>query len=132
MAILKCIKDCIAGLIGQPSLEDLQCYQKGNYYSKSLGKAQRENYLRSSFASLEAARVEEEDLEDEPSAALTEFFHGFLAIGTLGTEQLPTDLGGRDSSCNVSSGRNSHVSVGRIRPNHSKLHRKHIGKQKTL
>ncbi|XP_073027235.1 protein LAZY 1-like isoform X2 [Primulina eburnea] len=142
-------KDFSIGLIGQPSLEDLQCYQKGNYYSKSLGKAQRENYLRSSFTSLEAARVEEEDLEDEPSAALTELFHGFLAIGTLGTEQFPTDpatptfsisvdhiaeketevtenelklindelekvLGGRDSSCNVSSGRNSHVSVGRI------------------
>lgn len=149
MTILKRSKDCIAGLIGQPSLEDLQCYQKGNYYSKSLGKAQRESYLRSSFASLEAARVEEEDLEDEPSAALTELFHGFLAIGTLGTEQFPTDpatptfsisvdhiaeketevtenelklindelekvLGGRDSSCNVSSGRNSHVSAGRI------------------
>ncbi|KZV40725.1 hypothetical protein F511_22926 [Dorcoceras hygrometricum] len=79
--------------IGQPSLEDLQCYQRGNYYSKSLGKAQKENYyLRSSFGSLEAARVEEEDLDqDEPSAALTELFHGFLAIGTLGTERFPAD-----------------------------------------
>ncbi|XP_073127849.1 protein LAZY 1-like [Henckelia pumila] len=145
-------KDFSIGLIGQPSLEDLQCYQKGNYYSKSLGKGQRENYLRSSFASsLEASRVEEDqDLEDEPSAALTELFHGFLAIGTLGTQGYPVDpatptfsisvdhiaeketqvtenelklindelekvlQGGRDSSCNVSSGRNSHVSAGRI------------------
>lgn len=35
--------------------------------------------------------MEEEELEEEPAAALTELFHGFLAIGTLGTEPITTD-----------------------------------------
>ncbi|KAK4402621.1 protein LAZY 1 [Sesamum angolense] len=97
-------KDFSIGFTGQPSLDDLQCYPKGSYCGKSLGKAQKDNYRRNSFTCLEAARVEEEELEEEPAAALTELFHGFLAIGTLG----------RDESCNVSSGRNSHVSAGRM------------------
>ncbi|CAA2984327.1 Hypothetical predicted protein [Olea europaea subsp. europaea] len=58
----------------------------------SNSKSQRENCFRNSFASLEAARVEVEELEEESSAALTELFHGFLAIGTLGTEPITTDL----------------------------------------
>lgn len=48
-------------------------------------------YRRNSFASLEAAREEEEDLEEERATALTELFHGFLHIGTLGTEPVTTD-----------------------------------------
>ncbi|PIN06329.1 hypothetical protein CDL12_21120 [Handroanthus impetiginosus] len=144
-------KDFSIGFTGQPSLDDLQCYSKGSYGSKPFGKFQKDNYRRNSFTSLEAARVEEEDLEEEPEAALTELFHGFLAIGTLGNEPITTDpatptfsisvdhiaeketevtenelklindelekvLGaeGRDDSCNASSGRNSHVSAGRI------------------
>ncbi|KAL2484422.1 hypothetical protein Adt_29178 [Abeliophyllum distichum] len=133
---------------GKPSLDDLQCYPKTNYCSKPVSKSHREKHLRSSFAGLEAARLEEEDVEEESSAALTELFHGFLAIGTLGTEPIIADpstptfsisvdhiaeketevtenelnlinselekvLGaeGRDECCNISSGRNSHVSA---------------------
>ncbi|KAK6139138.1 hypothetical protein DH2020_027118 [Rehmannia glutinosa] len=142
---------CLTGFTGQSSLDDIQCYPKGNYGSKPFSKSQRDNYLRNSFTSLEAARVEQEDLEEEPAAAITELFHGFLAIGTLGREPISTDpatptfsisvdhiaeketevtenelklindelekvLGaeGRDESCNASSGRNSHVSAGRM------------------
>ncbi|KAG8365858.1 hypothetical protein BUALT_Bualt17G0015600 [Buddleja alternifolia] len=79
-------KDCSIGFTGQPSLEDLQCYPRGSYFSKPFSKSQKDNYLRNSFASLEAARVEEDDLDEEREAALTELFHGFLAIGTLGNE----------------------------------------------
>ncbi|KAL0385326.1 UNVERIFIED_CONTAM: protein LAZY 1, partial [Sesamum radiatum] len=84
-------KDFSIGFTGQPSLDDLQCYPKGSYCGKSLGKAQKDNYRRNSFTCLEAARVEEEELEEEPAAALTELFHGFLAIGTLGRESITTD-----------------------------------------
>lgn len=104
--------------------------------------------MRKSFAGMEAARVvEEEDYEDqESSAAISELFHGFLAIGTLGSDpngdpstptfgisleniteketevtenelklindELEKVLGAEDG-CNDSSGRNSHVSLGR-------------------
>ncbi|KAK4357655.1 hypothetical protein RND71_023265 [Anisodus tanguticus] len=79
-------------LTGQPSLDDLQGYPKSNFYNKSLSKAQRDNHLRKSFAGLEAAaRADHDDLEDESSAALSELFHGFLAIGTLGTDTLLDD-----------------------------------------
>ncbi|XP_044494406.1 protein LAZY 1-like isoform X2 [Mangifera indica] len=74
--------------LGQPSLDDQHCYPKPNYGAKPFRQGQREHQLRNSFAGLEAARAEEEeDYEDqETSAALSELFHGFLAIGTLGTE----------------------------------------------
>lgn len=139
----------LTGYTGQSYSDDLHCYQKGNYGCKPFCKNQRDNYRRNSFTTLEAAREEEEeDFEKEPSAALTELFHGFLAIGTLGREPFNVDpstptfsismdhiaeketqvtenelrlindelekvLGG-DDSCNASSGRNSHVSAGRI------------------
>lgn len=74
-------------------MDDLQSYQKGGYGSKPFTRAQRDIYRRNSFTSLEAARVEEEDLEEERVTALTELFHGFLAIGTLGTEPVTTDPG---------------------------------------
>ncbi|KAF3633919.1 putative Polyprotein [Capsicum annuum] len=81
-------------LTGQPSLDDIQCYPKSNFYNKSLSKAQRENHLRKSFAGLEAATrgADHDDFEEESSsAALSELFHGFLAIGTLGTDPLLDD-----------------------------------------
>ncbi|MCD9646538.1 hypothetical protein HAX54_036457 [Datura stramonium] len=78
-------------LTGQPSLDDLQCYPKSNFYNRSLSKAQRDNHLRKSFAGLEAAARADDDLEEESSAALSELFHGFLAIGTLGTDPLLDD-----------------------------------------
>ncbi|XAR64374.1 hypothetical protein NMG60_11024682 [Bertholletia excelsa] len=88
------LKDFAIGnshLSGQPSLDDQQHYLKSNYSVKPLGKAQRENHLRKSFASIEAARVEEHKFEEESSAAVSERFHGFLAIGTLGSDSGFTD-----------------------------------------
>lgn len=79
-------------LTGQPSLDDQQYYPKPSYGAKPFRQGQREHQLRNSFAGLEAARVEEEDYEDqETSAALSELFHGFLAIGTLGSESNVND-----------------------------------------
>ncbi|KAL3500994.1 hypothetical protein ACH5RR_035443 [Cinchona calisaya] len=76
--------------IGQPSLDDLQ-YPKPNYFTKPLIRGQRDNQLRKSFASLDTPRGDEDDLEEDTSAALSELFHGFLAIGTLGTEPVIND-----------------------------------------
>lgn len=74
-------------------MDDLQSYQKGGYGGKPFTKAHRDVYRRNSFTSLEAAREEEEDFEEEERAtALTELFHGFLHIGTLGTEPVITDI----------------------------------------
>ncbi|CAK9171931.1 unnamed protein product [Ilex paraguariensis] len=78
-------------LTGQPSLDDQQYYPKPNYCTKPISKMQRDNHFRKSFASLEAARVEAEDLEEETPAMLSELFHGFLAIGTLGTDPIVTE-----------------------------------------
>lgn len=76
--------------IGQRSLDDQQYYPKSNYGTKPL--RQRDYYLRKSFAGLEAAREEEEDdFEEESSAAISELFHGFLAIGTLGSDPVVND-----------------------------------------
>ncbi|THG17678.1 hypothetical protein TEA_014787 [Camellia sinensis var. sinensis] len=40
---------------------------------------------------LEAARVEADDFEEESSVAISELFHGFLTIGTLGSDPVITD-----------------------------------------
>ncbi|KAL3511463.1 hypothetical protein ACH5RR_030864 [Cinchona calisaya] len=77
--------------IGYPSLDDAQYLAKPNYWAKPLIKGQRENQLRKSFASTDTARNEEDDVEEETSAELSELFHGFLAIGTLGTDPVITD-----------------------------------------
>ncbi|XP_052184761.1 protein LAZY 1 isoform X2 [Diospyros lotus] len=77
--------------IGQQSLDDQQYYPKSSYGIKPLGKAQRDNHLRKSFASLEAARAEDDDFEEDSSAAMSELFHGFLMIGTLGSDPVVTD-----------------------------------------
>ncbi|ONI29928.1 hypothetical protein PRUPE_1G222800 [Prunus persica] len=78
-------------VIGQPSLDDQQCYPKPNCGTKPFKQTQRDQHLRKSFNGLEAARAEEEYYEDESSAAASELFHGFLAIGTLGSEQVITE-----------------------------------------
>ncbi|XP_020231984.1 protein LAZY 1 isoform X2 [Cajanus cajan] len=67
-------------VIGQPPHDDEQNYQKPNLGIKLSKHAQKGHNLRNSFAGLEAARVDE-DCEGE-------FFPGFLAIGTLGSEQV--------------------------------------------
>ncbi|KDP26836.1 hypothetical protein JCGZ_17994 [Jatropha curcas] len=80
-------------LIGQPSLDDQQYYPKPNYGTRQFKQAQKD-HIRKSFAGLEAARTEEEDeddYEEESSAAISELFHGFLAIGTLGSDPVNTD-----------------------------------------
>ncbi|KAJ7957527.1 protein LAZY 1-like [Quillaja saponaria] len=77
--------------IGQSAVDDQQNYQKHNYGIKHFKQAQRDHHIRKYFAGLEAATVEEEDCEEEPSAATSELFHGFLAIGTLGSEQVITN-----------------------------------------
>nr|GMD51001.1 Protein LAZY 1 [Ipomoea batatas] len=77
--------------LGQPSLDDIQCYPKTNFYTKSSSKSQRDNLLRKSFAGPDGDRADEEDFEEESSAALTELFHGFLAIGTLGGDPIVND-----------------------------------------
>ncbi|KAL5760236.1 hypothetical protein ACOSP7_018736 [Xanthoceras sorbifolium] len=139
-------------LTGQTSPDDQQIYQKPNYGSKQFKQGQKDHLMRKSFAGLEAARVvEEEDYEeDSSSAAMSELFHGFLAIGTFGSHPNATDpstptfgisleniteketevtenelklindelekvLGAeaKEDGCNDSSGRNSHVSLGR-------------------
>ncbi|CAL5404508.1 unnamed protein product [Camellia sinensis] len=77
--------------VGKPSLDDQQYYPKSNFGTKSLGKAQRDNHLQKSFSSLEVARVEADDFEEESSVAISELFHGFLTIGTLGSDPVITD-----------------------------------------
>ncbi|XP_018821000.1 protein LAZY 1-like [Juglans regia] len=82
--------------IGQTSLDDPQCHQKPNYGTKIFKQPPKDHYLRRSFTGQEEARVlEEEELEyeEESSAAIShELFHGFLAIGTLGTDQVMNEL----------------------------------------
>lgn len=74
-------------------MDDLQYHPKPNYCTKPLLKGQADyNQLRKSFAGAEAERVDEEELEEGgASATLSDLFHGFLAIGTLGTDPVITD-----------------------------------------
>ena len=78
-------------LSGQASLEDQQYHLKPNYGTKSFKQGPKDHHLRKSFTGLEAAIVEEEDYGEETSAAISELFHGFLAIGTLGADQAIAD-----------------------------------------
>ncbi|CAL5338644.1 unnamed protein product [Camellia sinensis] len=71
--------------IGKPSLDEQQYDMKANYGTKTLGKSQRYNHLRKSFA------IEEDDFEEESSAAISQLFHGFLTIGTLGSDTVIAD-----------------------------------------
>ncbi|KAL7171759.1 hypothetical protein ACSBR2_036425 [Camellia fascicularis] len=97
----------------KPSLDEQQYDMKANYGTKTLGKSQRYNHLRKSFA------IEEDDFEEESSAAISQLFHGFLTIEVtehhlkLINDELEKVLGveGKEDGCNDSSGRNSHVST---------------------
>ncbi|XP_061364193.1 protein LAZY 1-like isoform X2 [Gastrolobium bilobum] len=77
-------------VIGQPALDDEHNYPKPKFGTKHVKQIQRDHNLRKSFAGLETARIDD-DYEEESSAAMYELFHGFLAIGTLGSEQVITD-----------------------------------------
>lgn len=76
-----------ACLSGQPAVDDQEYHQKPNYGPRPLKQGPKDHHLLKSFAGLEG-----EDYEEESSAAMSELFHGFLAIGTLGTEQVMTEL----------------------------------------
>lgn len=76
---------------GQPSLDDQQFYQKQNYGTKQIRQAHREYNFRNSFAGLDAAVAEDGDFEEDSSTTISELFHGFLAIGTLGADPPITD-----------------------------------------
>lgn len=70
-------------LTGQASVDDQHCYSKANY-----GKQCQKEQLRKSFGGVESAKgEEEEEYEDE---SVSELFHGFLAIGTLGNDPIST------------------------------------------
>ncbi|XP_030459777.1 protein LAZY 1-like [Syzygium oleosum] len=73
--------------IGQPSLDDQKFSQRRSCGAEHLKQSQRE-LLRKSFACLESAILpDEEHYKEEPLAAeITDLFHGFLAIGTFGSE----------------------------------------------
>ncbi|KAJ1382428.1 hypothetical protein SESBI_44262 [Sesbania bispinosa] len=74
-------------VIGQGALDDELNYTKPNFGSKHVKQTQNQkdlqHNLRKSFAGFE-----DDDYEEEP---MYEVFHGFLAIGTLGSEQIVTD-----------------------------------------
>nr|GFC43291.1 protein LAZY 1-like [Tanacetum cinerariifolium] len=74
-------------LMGPPSLDDYEYYPKSNYYAKPPNKG-RENQHHRSFACLEAVTKNDEYTQEQPSAELSKLFHGFLAIGTLRTDQV--------------------------------------------
>ncbi|GMH27418.1 hypothetical protein Nepgr_029261 [Nepenthes gracilis] len=134
--------------LGRPLLDNHQHCQKLNNSSGTLRQLNRDSHVRKSFASLDAER--QEDLEEHSSAEFSEFFDGFLAIGTLGvdtaisepktpafnfsieniaekeTEVTENELKlineelekvlvaeAKDDCWTDSSGRNSHVSMGR-------------------
>ncbi|KAM2541515.1 hypothetical protein TB2_021072 [Malus domestica] len=79
-------------VVGQPSLDDQQYYPKSNWGTKPFKQAPKDQHLRKSFNGLDAARAEEEYYEEESSAEASVLFHGFLAIGTLGSsDQVNTE-----------------------------------------
>lgn len=87
-------------LTGQPSPDDQQYYPKPNsgLNNRTIRQlSQKDNYFRKSFAGLDSAiRVEgqEEEYEEPDDFGMEEssaFFHGFLAIGTLGSDPLLAD-----------------------------------------
>jgi hypothetical protein len=71
-------------LSGQPSLDDEQKPNLGIKFTKQTQKTQ--NNFRKSFASLESTREEEFDIESQDDS-MFDLFPGFLAIGTLGSDQ---------------------------------------------
>ncbi|XP_014512709.1 protein LAZY 1 [Vigna radiata var. radiata] len=56
----------------------------GNY--KHVKQSQKEQTTRKSFAA-----VDDDEYEEDSAGAMYELFHGFLAIGTLGSEQVVSD-----------------------------------------
>ncbi|XP_024990220.1 protein LAZY 1-like [Cynara cardunculus var. scolymus] len=84
-------RNSCACLMGKPSLDDLQYYPKSHYHAKAPSNTHIDNQFRKSFACMETARADDERMEEESGAAVSELFHGFLAIGTLATETITTE-----------------------------------------
>uniref|UniRef100_A0A803PI37 Uncharacterized protein n=1 Tax=Cannabis sativa TaxID=3483 RepID=A0A803PI37_CANSA len=82
-------------VIGQSSMDDQQQYytkSSSNYGGRPFKQSQRDNHLRkSSFTGLDNEEDYYDQDESSSSAAISELFHGFLAIGTLGSDQMMTD-----------------------------------------
>ncbi|KAL9256601.1 LAZY 1-like protein [Drosera capensis] len=74
--------------LGRPSLDNQKVFQKCNS-SGTLRQPPRVSYSRISFSGIEVARLD--DLEEEASTELSDLFHGFLAIGTLGIDTVITE-----------------------------------------
>ncbi|GAB2234257.1 hypothetical protein Droror1_Dr00003502 [Drosera rotundifolia] len=74
--------------LGQPSFDNQKVFRKCNS-SGTLRQPPRGSYSRISFSGIEVARLD--DLEEEASAELSDLFHGFLAIGTLGIDTVITE-----------------------------------------
>ncbi|XP_019451975.1 PREDICTED: protein LAZY 1-like isoform X2 [Lupinus angustifolius] len=81
--------------IGQPSQDDEQSYMKQtntNTGMKLFKQNQKSQNLRNSFGGLEASKVDEDYYEGESEAgSMCDIFPGFLAIGTLGSDQVISD-----------------------------------------
>lgn len=72
-------------LTGQSLLDDQYSHQNLSFGSKAFKQAQADHHLRKSFAGFEA-RTGGEEAAEESLAAASELFHGFLAIGTMGSD----------------------------------------------
>ncbi|PSR84744.1 Protein LAZY like, partial [Actinidia chinensis var. chinensis] len=73
-------------LAGHPSLDDQRYHRQFTSGAKSSSKAQRDDHLRKSFAILEG-----NNFDEDSSVAISELFHGFLTIGTLGSDPVITE-----------------------------------------
>ncbi|KAE9618612.1 hypothetical protein Lalb_Chr02g0144551 [Lupinus albus] len=71
-------------VMGQQTLDDEFNYAKPNFGTKHVKQTHNQ---RKSFGGSEAARTENDEYEEESSDAMYDLFHGFLTIGTLGSEQ---------------------------------------------
>lgn len=80
-----------ACLSGQKSIDDQVYFPIPNHGMKPFKHAQRDQHHRKSFTSLEAASIDEEGCVEESSAAISQLFQGFLAIGTLGSDHITND-----------------------------------------
>ncbi|XP_019426823.1 PREDICTED: protein LAZY 1-like isoform X2 [Lupinus angustifolius] len=78
-------------VMGQQTLDDEFNYPKPNFGTKHVKQTHKDHNQRKSFAGSEAARTENDEYDEESSDAMYDLFHGFLTIGTLGSEQAVAD-----------------------------------------
>ncbi|CAN0896102.1 Protein LAZY 1 [Linum grandiflorum] len=80
-----CVGQAYNCLTAQPSIDEQETFQKKSYGSRTYRQFSRENLLSMKAESEEGN--EEEYYADE----MSELFHGFLAIGTLGSDPIGTN-----------------------------------------